>query len=82
MKSNETIVRCCNSLHILDSTSLCPFGALCVLLKLAFYCELAIKRWSIEVVEDSVSSVRRRADIGCHSCNLRFILMEIYFLVQ
>ena len=74
LKSNETIVHCCRSLHILESASLCPFGVLCVLPKLAFACELAIERWRIEVVkaqvEDLVSPVRRRADRGCHSSNL------------
>ena len=74
LKSKKTIVHCCRSLLILESASLCTFGALCVLPKLAFYCELAIKRWRIEVVEaqveDSVSPVCRRADRGCHLCNL------------
>ena len=69
LKSNETIVHCCHSLHIFESASLCPFGALCVLPKLSFACELVIKIWRIEVVEahveDSVSLVRRRADRGC-----------------
>ena len=51
LKRKETIVHCCLSLLILGSASLCPFGALCVLPKLAFSCELAIKRWRIEVVE-------------------------------
>ena len=36
LKSKETIVHYCRSLHILDSASLCTFGALCVLPKLAF----------------------------------------------
>ena len=74
LKSKETIVHCCLRLLILESASLCPFGALCVLTKLAFSCELAIERWRIEVVEaqveESVSLVRRHADRGCHSCNL------------
>ena len=70
LKSKETIVHCCLSLLILESASLYPFGALCVLPK------LAIERWRIEVVEaqveDLVSPVRRCADIGCHYCNLWF----------
>ena len=74
LKSKETIVHCCISLLILDSTSLCPFGALSVLSNLVFACELAIERWRIEVVEaqaeDSVSPVRRRANRGCHLCNI------------
>ena len=36
--------------------------------------ELTIERWRIEVVEahveDSVSPIRRRADRGCHYCNI------------
>ena len=74
LKSKETIVHCCRRLHMLESASLCPFGALCVLPKLLFAYEIAIKRWRIEVmeaqVEDSVSLVRRGDDRGCHSCNL------------
>ena len=54
--------------------TICPFGALCVVPKISFTCELTIKRWRIEVVEaqvdDSVSSVRIHADRGCHLCNL------------
>ena len=74
LKSKETIVHCCRSLNILESASLCPFGTLCVLPKLAFACELAIERWRIEVVEaqveDSVSLVHRRAKSGFHLCNI------------
>ena len=74
LKSNETIVHYCDSLHILESASRCPFGELCVLPKISFACDLAIERWRIEVVEaqveESISSVRRCADRGCHLCNL------------
>ena len=74
LKRKETIVHCFHILHILESASLCPFGALGVLPKLAFACELAIERWSIEVVEaqveDSVSSIHKHANRGCHYCNL------------
>ena len=74
LKRNETIVHCLCSLHIVRFASLCPFGALCVLPKLSFSCELAIERWRIEVVEaqveDSVSPVCRHADRGCHLCNI------------
>ena len=73
LKSKETIVHCSLSLHILESASLYPFGALSVLPKLSFSCELAIEIWRIEVVEaqveESVSLVRRCANIGCHLCN-------------
>ena len=82
LKSNKTIVHCCYSLLILESASLCPFGALCVLPKLEFSCELAIKRWMIEVMEAqvdySVSSVRRSADRGCHYCIFDFINRNIF----
>ena len=44
-------------------------------------CELAIERWRIEVVEDSVSPVRRSADSVCHYC-ISVLLIEIYFPVQ
>ena len=41
---------------------------------LPFSCELAIKRWKIEVVEaevgDSLYLILRRADIGCIHCNV------------
>ena len=74
LKSKETIVHCCRSLLILEYASLFPFGALFVLPKLSFVGELAIERWRIEVVEaqveDSVSLVRRRAERGCHLCNI------------
>ena len=70
LKSKETIVHCCHSLHILESASLCPFGEICVLPKLAFACDIAIERWMIEGVEDLVSLVHRRADRGCHLCNI------------
>ena len=74
LKSKETIVHCFHSLHILESSSLCPFGALCFLPNIYFSCDLSIERWRIEVVEaqveDSVSPVHRRADRGCHLCNL------------
>ena len=74
LKSNETIVHCCRSLLILESTSFYPFGVLCVLPKLSFSCDISIERWRIEVVEaqveDSVSLVRKCVDRGCHLCNL------------
>ena len=74
LKSNQTIVYCCRSLHILDFASLCPFGELCVLPRLSFSCDIAIERWRIEVVEaqveDSVSLVLKHVDRGCHLCNL------------
>ena len=48
-----------------------------------FLSELAIERWSIEVLEaqvkDSVSLVHRRADRGCHSCNLCFYINRNIF---
>ena len=76
LKSKENIVHCCLSLLILESTSLCPLGALFVLPKISFSCDISIERCWIEVVEaqveDSVSSIRRCADRGCHSCNLQF----------
>ena len=37
LKRKETIVHCCLSFLILESASLCPFGALCVLPKLSFF---------------------------------------------
>ena len=70
LQRKETIVHYCHSLLILESASLCPFGALRVLPKISFACELSIERWRIKVVEDSVSLVRKRADRGCHLCNL------------
>ena len=75
-RSKKTIVHCCRSLLILESASLCLFGALFVLPKIAFACELAIEGWRIEVVEaqvqDSVSPIHRHADRGCIHCNLWF----------
>ena len=74
LKSKETIVHCCCSLHILEYASLCLFGEIFVLPKLSFASELAMERWRIEVVEaqveESVSSVHRCANRGCHLCNL------------
>ena len=66
LKSKETIVHCCHSLHILESAYIFPFGELYVLPNIAFAYEIAIEIWRIEVVEvqveDSVSLVRKRAD--------------------
>ena len=74
LKSKETIVHCCHRLIILEFASLCTFVSLCVLPKISFACDFAIERSRIEVVEaqveDSVSPVCRRADRGCHLCNL------------
>ena len=74
LKSKETIIHCFLSLHILEFASLFPFGALFVLPKLAFSCEISIERWRIEVVEaqveDSVSLFHRCAGKGCHYCNI------------
>ena len=71
---------------ILESASLCPLEHFVFFLSFPFACELAIERWRIEVVEaqvgDSVSPIRRLADIGCHYCNLYFIWIEISFPVQ
>ena len=67
---------------ILESASLCPLEHIVLFPIFSFLCELSIDRWRIEVVEDSVSLVRRCVDRVCHSCNLLFILIEIYFLVQ
>ena len=71
---------------ILESASLCPLEHFVFFPSLPFACELAIKKWGIEVVEaqvgDSVSLIPIRADRGCHYCNLYFILIEIYFPVQ
>ena len=63
---------------MLESTSLCPLEHYCVLPKLAFASELAIERWSIEVVEaqvgDSVSLVCRRAIRGC----IYLVISDLY----
>ena len=48
---------------------------------LPLLCELAIERWRIEVVEDSVSLVRRSANKVCHYCN-SYLLIEIFFPFQ
>ena len=68
---------------ILEFASLCPLEHFCVLPKISFFCELAIKRWRIEVVEaqvgDSVSSICRCADRGCIHCNLWFYINRNIF---
>ena len=55
---------------ILESTSLCPLEHFVFFSRFPFACEISIERWRIEVVEaqveDLVSSICRRADIGCH----------------
>ena len=85
LKRKETIVHCYHSLHILESSSLCPLDHFVFFPIFPLSCELAIERWRIEVVEaqveDSFSLVRRRADRGCHYCSL-ILLMEISFHVQ
>ena len=48
LKSKETIVHCCLSLLVLESASLCRFGELCVLPKVAFVfwaCYREMKDW-------------------------------------
>ena len=71
---------------ILESASRCPLEHFVFFPSLPFSCELAIKKWRIEMVEaqvgESVSSIRRRADRGCHYCNLYFISIKISFPVQ
>ena len=66
---------------ILEPASLCPLEHFVFFPRLPFACELAIEKWRIEVVEaqvgDSVSPICRRADRGCHYCNLCFISIEI-----
>ena len=72
-------------MHILESASLCLFGALCVLPKLAISCELAIKRWRIEVVEAQVEdSVSQFIDMPTEVVTIVIsdLLIELYFPVQ
>ena len=61
----ETIVHCYHSLHILESGSRCPFGALCVLPKLEFTCEISIEGWKIEVVEALVKDLVSTEVVTC-----------------
>ena len=71
---------------ILEFASLCPLENFVFFPSFSFACELAIERWRIEVVEaqveDSISLVCRRADRGCHYCNLLFILIEISYTLK
>ena len=67
LKSKETIVHCCLSLH-----PFVPLEHIVFFLGFPLLCELAIERWRIEVVEDSFSLVHRCANRGCHYCNLWF----------
>ena len=67
----------------LDYTWVCiplSLGALFVLPKLSFSCEIVIERWRIEVVEaqveDLVSSVHISANRVCHYC-ISDLLIEI-----
>ena len=66
---------------ILESTSLCPLEHIEFFPRFPFLCELAIERWRIEMVEDSVSPVHRSAERVCHCC-IYVLLIKIYFLVQ
>ena len=72
LKSKKTIDHCCRSLLVLEFASLCPLDK--VLPNISFSCDIFIEIWRIEVVEakveDLVSPVHRRADRGCHLCNL------------
>ena len=85
IESKETIVHCCQNLY-LTLHPFVPWITLVFFPILPFACELAIERWRIEVVEaqvgDSVSPIRRRADRGCHYCNLCFISIEISSPIQ
>ena len=82
LKSKKTIVHCCQSLYL----SLHPFVPCTTFVffpSFPFSCELAIERWRIGLVEaqvgDSVSSICRHADKGCHSCNLCFYINRNIF---
>ena len=68
IESKETIVHCCRNL-CLSLHHFVPWSTFVFFPSLPFSIELAIERWTIEVVEaqvgDSVSPVRRCADRGC-----------------
>ena len=79
LKSKETIVHCCLILFLLESASLCPLENIVFFPGAPLLRKLAIKRWRIKVVEDSVSPVHRSADRVCHYC-ISDLLIEISFL--
>ena len=85
IESKETIVHCCRNL-CLSLHPFVPWSTFVFFPSFPFACELAIKRWRIEVVEaqvgDSVSPIRKRADRGYLYCNIYFISIEISFPVQ
>ena len=72
LNRKETIVHCFLGLLVLEFASLCPLDK--VIPNISFSCDIFIEIWRIEVVEakveDLVSPVHRRADRGCHLCNL------------
>ena len=82
IESKETIVHCSRNLCL----SLHPFVAWSTFVffpSLSFACEIAIERWTIEVVEtqvgDSVSPIRRRGDRDCIHCHLLFYINRNIF---
>ena len=80
LKSKRTIVHCCRSLY-LSLHPFVPWSTFLLFPRFPFACELAIKRWRIEVVEDSVSPSHRSVDKVCHYC-IFDLLIEISFPVQ
>ena len=73
IESKETIVHYCQNL-CLSLHSFVPWSTIVFFPSFPFAREISIERWRIEVVEaqvgDSVSPIRRRADIDCIHCNL------------
>ena len=77
IESKETIVHCCRNL-CLSLHPFVPWSTSVFFPTLPFSCELAIKRWRIEVVEaqvgDLVSPVRRHAVKGC----IYLVIFDLY----
>ena len=82
IESKKTIVHCFWSLY-LSLHPFVPWSTFVFFPRFPFSCDLAIERWTIEVVEaqveDSVSPIRRHADRGCIHCNLWFYINRNIF---
>ena len=72
IKSKETIVHYCQNL-CLSMHPFVPWSTFVFFLSLPFACELAIKRWRIEVVE---------AQVGIQFLRFTDVLTEVVFIVM
>ena len=82
LKSKKTIVHCFHSFLILEFASLYTLEHFVFFPSFPLLVSLLLRYGGLKWWRTIVSPIRRRADRGCHYCNLYFILIEISFPVQ